>query len=80
MNEPKKKPGVAFGATIILVAVSVLYVASFGVWCRVNRARPGVIKAGSAAIWPYCPMFWLIDDGPAPVKSALRSYVIWCLD
>jgi hypothetical protein len=80
MNEPKKKPSVAFWATILLVAVLVLYVASFGVWCRVNRAGPGVIKARSVAIWPYYPLLWLIDDGPAPVKSALRSYVTWCLN
>jgi hypothetical protein len=73
----RKKPGVGFWATVVVV-VGLLYVASFGVWCRFNRGGPGIIKAASY-IWPYYPMFWLMDNGPAPVKSAIRSYVVWCL-
>jgi hypothetical protein len=78
MMTDRKKLGVAFWATVVLV-VALLYVASFGLWCRLNRAAPGEIKAASAYIWPYYPMFWLMDNGPAPVKSAIRAYVIGCL-
>ena len=66
-------------AVLVPLIVLLLYVVSFGAWCRYNRGGPGEIKAASAYVWPYYPMFWLIDNGPAPVKSALRSYVIWCL-
>jgi len=79
MSEPKKKLGAGFWATVALLVVLAGYPLSFGVWCRYNRAAPGEIKAASAYIWPYYPMFWLIDNGPGPVKSAVRSYVIWCL-
>ena len=78
----RKQPGVAFWATMVVLVpliVVLLYVASFGAWCRYNRGGPGEIKAASAYVWPYYPMFWLIDNGPAAVKSALRSYVIRCL-
>jgi hypothetical protein len=78
MARSRNKPGLAFWATVV-VTVLVLYVASFGAWCRFNRGGPGVIKAGSAVIWPYYPMFWLMDNGPAPVKSAIRAYVVWWL-
>ena len=79
MSESRKKPGVAFWATVALVAV-LLYVASFGMWCQFNRTARGEIAAASAYIWPYYPMFWLMDNGPAPVKSAIRAYVIRCLE
>jgi hypothetical protein len=78
MSVSQKKPGVAFWATVVL-AVFLLYVASFGAWCRYNRAGPGVIKAASVIIWPYYPMWWLFDNGPAPVKSAVRAYVNLCV-
>jgi len=75
----RKKPGVAFWATVVVVA-ALLYVGSFGLWCRFNRGgASGEIKAASAYVWPYVPMFWLLDNGPPPVKVAIRAYVIWCL-
>ncbi len=78
MSEERKKPGMTFWA-IAMVAVLLLYIASFGPWCRFNRAGPGQIKAASAVIWPYYPMFWMMDNGPAPVKSAGQAYVEWWL-
>ena len=78
MREPKKKPGVVFWATVVVV-VALLSVASFGVCCRYkNPGGPTMVKA-STYVWPYYPMFWLMDNGPAPVKSAIRSYFVWCL-
>jgi len=83
MGEERKKAGTGLWATAGLVAATVvlvllLYVGSFGVWLRYNSTATGDIKSDSY-IWPYYPMFWLMDSGPAPVKSALRSYVVWWL-
>jgi len=78
MSEPKKNLGAGFWGTVVLLVVLVAYPLSFGPWCRFNRAGPGEIKA-SAYVWPYYPMFWLMDNGQAPIKSAIRSYVIWCV-
>jgi hypothetical protein len=84
MSEERKKVGMGLwasaGFVIATVALALmLYVASFGLWCRYkNPGGPRQIKA-STVVWPYYPMFWLMDNGPAPVKSAVRSYFIWCL-
>jgi hypothetical protein len=78
MSERQKKHGVAYCATVLMV-VGLLYVASFGMWCRYNRTGPGEISAARAYVFPYYPIFWLADNGPAPVRSALRAYIIWCL-
>jgi len=62
-----------------LIMSPLIYVATFGMWVRANRSGPGQIKA-AAATWLYVPMWWLIENGPAPVQTAIRGYVIWCLD
>lgn len=78
MSEPRKKPGVGFWTTVVVV-VMLLYAASIGPWFRFNRAGPGTVKAASVYVWPYYPLLWLFDNGPPPVKSAIRTYVWWWL-
>lgn len=62
-----------------LMMLPLVYVVTFGLWCRANRAGPGQIKAAAANVWPYHCMWWLFDNGPGPVQSAIRAYVEWCL-
>jgi len=63
----------------VFIAIPLAYVASFGAVLRINRAGPGVVKAANVDFWQYRPMFWLMDNGPDGVKSAVREYVQWCL-
>ena len=65
-------------AMAIIVSLPLLYIAGFGPWCRLHRGGPGQIKAAPAINGPYLPMFWLMENGPAPVRSAIRDYCIWC--
>ena len=62
-----------------LIMLPLLYVATFGLWCRANRAGPGQMKAAAATVWPYQFVWWLFDNGPGPVQAAVRAYVEWCL-
>ena len=62
-----------------LIMLPLIYVATFGLWCRANRTGPGEIRAQAAIFYPYQAMWWLIDNGPGPVKSAIKAYVVWCL-
>jgi len=61
-----------------LVTTPILYVATFGLWCRANRGGPGEIKAAAAVSRYHC-MWWLYENGPDPVRSAIKEYVKWCL-
>lgn len=67
----------ALAATIIMLPL--IYVATFGMWCRAHRSGPGEISMAAVA-WPYVPMWWLMDNGPGRVQIVIREYVVWCLD
>jgi hypothetical protein len=79
MTVPRKKPGVAFWATVVLISLLVIYPLSFGPACwiagRVPNARAAVCAAYSpmTAVWagtvspgPHDSDFW---------NSAFRWYV-----
>jgi hypothetical protein len=81
MSEDRKKPGVAFWATVIVVVVLVAYPLSFGpvgwfyrtigcpYWMRV------AISAASRPVWRT------IDNSPEPIASwiadAYHEYLGW---
>jgi hypothetical protein len=52
MNEPKKKPGVAFWATVVLVVALVAYPLSFGPACWMAGCGVVPMKATRMAYWP----------------------------
>jgi len=65
---------------VAIASMPLLYAAGFGPWCRIDRgAESGSIKA-VAGLGMYYPVFWLFDNGPAPVQSAVQSYIIWWLE
>ena len=69
----RKKPGVAFWATVGLVVV-LAYVLSVGPaqWLVVNGWVPGWLCGPIA--WFYWPLEKLWKDGPTPVHESLRWY------
>jgi hypothetical protein len=74
MNEERKKPGVAFWATVVVVVVLVAYPLSFGPACWLtSRTRVGVRLIPAV----YRPLIWasLADGrGATPIGAVLVWY------
>jgi len=86
----RKKPGVAFWATVVVVMVLVAYPLSFGPACwwftssPVAEEVPGepllrrerTLRGSSGRYAPrfYWPLGWLAGHGPAPISMAIRRY------
>ncbi len=78
MSEPKKKPRVAFWATVALVAIFVVYPLSMGpaCWLLAQEWKPDGTHA--AILKVFAPILWVYRNGPEPVHSAMRWYVfLW---
>jgi hypothetical protein len=73
----RKKPGVAFWATVVVVAaltVPVLYVLTLGpiIWCHGR----GLIPLSPPAMQLYCdPCNAIMDHVPGKVARAIEAYV-----
>jgi hypothetical protein len=66
----RKKPGVAFWATVVVVAVLVAYPLSFGPACWLTSAMErghGVVTA------IYRPILWTVSNEPAPDDVSHRD-------
>jgi hypothetical protein len=77
----RKKPGVAFWATVVVVVVLVAYPLSFGPACWLfATSRPTRITLVSAAPDPryapraYWPIGWLAKNGPGRVGDVIFWY------
>jgi hypothetical protein len=67
----RKKPGVAFWTTVVLVVVSLLYVLSFGPACWITS------RCSLRGAWistAYRPLIWSMETGPDAVSTALVWY------
>ena len=69
MSEPRKKPGVAFWATVGVVAALVGYPISFGPWCWAQQPR---LYLKPPAF--YRPLSWAIDRAGPPAWNAFTWY------
>lgn len=78
MSAVRGKPGWSFWAALVAGCLA-LYLAGFGPLCRLHRAGPGRIRPASTLTVPYSPVFWVMEHGPPPVKSALIDYISWWL-
>jgi hypothetical protein len=69
----RKKPGVAFWATVGLVVV-LLYGASFGPVCWASREPwfPSWLIEPLSLI--YSPVIWIGENGPQAIRDALHRY------
>jgi hypothetical protein len=73
VTRSRKKPGVAFWATVVLVVV-LLYPLSFGpsryLACRLGR--PKWLDEVAAVV--FRPHVWMHKNGPRCLSEAVRSY------
>ena len=73
----RKKPGVAFWATVVVVVV-LLYVTSFGParWILPHTDLPEWTCETICAL--YRPVIWIEKHGPAPIRNAVSWYaMLW---
>ncbi len=79
----RKKPGVAFWATVVVVVVFVAYPLSAGPvsWIARWLVDGGMISFGQAEWFlehAYAPAQWLVMNGPAPLLKAVEWYMkLW---
>ncbi len=68
----RKKPGVAFWATVVVVVVLVAYPLSFGPACWISSR----LNAGTRAVTVvYRPVTWCFSDNyDGPLDNAVRWY------
>ncbi len=75
MSEGRKKPGVAFWATVVVVVLLVAYPLSFGPACWMCERH----ILGQRAAWLiFRPMTWLCLHGPDPIKATIGWYALAC--
>jgi hypothetical protein len=74
MTHSRKKPGVAFWATVVAVA-ALAYVAGCGpaCWLRVTDS-PLPSQVYATLHWLYRPMDWLVIYGPMPISAPVYRY------
>jgi hypothetical protein len=78
MTEDRKKPGVAFWSTVVLLVVLVAYPLSAGPlqWARAH----GLLSQGmiDALTLFYSPIRWIHDIGPEALRQVLDWYLqLW---
>src|SRR5262245_14026922 len=71
MTPSRKKPGVAFWATVVVVAVLVAYPLSFGPACWISSRTPTGRKAVNAIYQPFMRLWW---RGAEPAR---RDPLVW---
>jgi hypothetical protein len=86
MSNDRKKPGVAFWATVALFVVLAAYPLSFGpaCWWFSTEEQPGWPRFGVVftvttmnykyAPPAYWPIGWMAQNGPSPLRRAIRWY------
>jgi len=70
----RKQPGVAFWATVIVVLVLVGYPLSLGPTAWVVRQPWCPTWAFGVCMIIYSPIIWLEQNGPQPIRYAIRWY------
>jgi hypothetical protein len=78
MISDRKKPGVAFWATLVVVAVLVAYPLSIGpaYWLKRQDWAYGSTHGAFHAV--YGPIIWIYQQGPQPAHDAIGWYVdLW---
>jgi hypothetical protein len=76
----RKKPGMAFWATGVLVAVLVAYPLSSGPFVRFHYklGRPDWMQSIGDVL--YAPLIWTIQRGPQSVAVRFLEYQKWWVD
>ena len=77
MTPNRKKPGVAFWATLVVVLLLVAYPLSHGPWITIyiaTHADQPEIDASSAF---YAPIDLAIENSPPAIQDLYDSYLEW---
>jgi hypothetical protein len=69
----RKKPGVAFWATVVLVVVLVGYPLSFGPWCWAI-SRSGELHGPASESFFYQPILWMWWKSPQAIDKFISRY------
>ena len=75
MSDERKKPGVAFWATVVVVVALVAYPLSWGPWCWYAHA----VAHDRKLMWVgfYLPLAKLSWSGPAWISKPYNAYINW---
>jgi hypothetical protein len=77
MTSSRKKPGMAFWATVVVVAVLVVYPLSYGPW-HYARCYFGVISAATRLTHrPFAPLAFAVDHVPPYIAEPYCEYCLW---
>jgi hypothetical protein len=80
MSEERKKPGAAFWATLVMVAL-VLYVLSWGPAFWIDRYVTGPGRYDDACEVFYAPLHFACRNGPKSISIVMTWYArVWRLD
>jgi hypothetical protein len=77
MTSGRKKPSAAFWAIVLMVAVPVLYVLSFGPAMWLFWSKWAFAGYYEVLRFIYAPIFYLIAHGPETISQALTRYGDW---
>ncbi len=70
----RKKPGLAFWATVVVVVVLVAYALSFGPWCWIASRCRAPYESRQIACPFYRPILLAWCNGPQPVGRLINWY------
>jgi hypothetical protein len=77
---PRKKPGVAFWATVGLVVVLLVYPLSVGPACWLLTHCPCPAWSAEAYRRMYLPLSWACDNGPSALSKPFGWYCSLWID
>jgi hypothetical protein len=80
MSDDRKKPGMAFWATVVVVAVLVAYPLSEGpaFWIMERLPKRQASRMRGACRYVYAPVDWaFLDCGPDWLKELGWGYLSW---
>jgi hypothetical protein len=79
MTSDRKKPGVAFWATVVVVCV-VAYTLSWGPVFWTLSAMGDPAWAIEPYQWIYSPLMWVAGQCPLSIQEAINSYLLLSRD
>ena len=73
MSEPRNKPGAAFWATVVVVALAA-YPLSWGPACWILWGMGMPLWGREWYLRIYRPLLWIYEQSPPPIQHAVQWY------